>query len=77
LSKSFVKDLSLKLFEWTNSRWIITLSKENGNPTLKESDQANKSQILSSIKKSELITKIEQVFPDIELIDIKLDKNNR
>ena len=77
LSKSFVKDLSLKLFEWTNSRWIITLSKENGNPTLKESDQANKSQILSSIRKSELITKIEQVFPDIELIDIKLDKKNR
>ena len=77
LSKSFVKDLSLKLFEWTNSRWIITLSKENGNPTLKESDQANKSQILSSIRKSELITKIEQVFPDIELIDIQLDKNNR
>ena len=77
LSKSFVKDLSLKLFEWTNSRWIITLSKKNGNPTLKESDQANKSKILSSIKKSELITKIEQVFPDIELIDIQLDKNNR
>ena len=25
LDKNFVKDLSLKLFEWTNQRWIITL----------------------------------------------------
>ena len=30
LAKDFVKDLSLKLFEWTNERWIITFSKEKG-----------------------------------------------
>ena len=77
LSKSFVKDLSLKLFEWTNLRWIIAFSKENGNPTLKEANQINKSQILSSVEKSKLIKKIEEVFPDIELIDIKLDNDNQ
>ena len=31
LDKNFVKDLSLKLFEWTNERWIITFSKLKGN----------------------------------------------
>ena len=29
LDKDFVKDLSLKLFEWTQKRWIITFSKKN------------------------------------------------
>ena len=30
LDKSFVKELSAKLLEWTNKRWIIAFSKENG-----------------------------------------------
>ncbi len=76
LNKNFVKDLSLKLFEWTNLRWIIAFSKQNGKPTIKEVDKINKSQIFSSAKKSKIIKKVEEVFPDVELIDIELDKNN-
>ena len=76
LNKNFVKDLSLKLFEWTNLRWIIAFSKQNGKPTIKEVDKINKSQIFSSAEKSKIIKKVEEVFPDVELIDIELDKNN-
>ena len=36
LDKEFVKDLSSKLYEWTNERWIITLSKIKGEPSKKE-----------------------------------------
>ena len=36
LEKIFVKELTAKLLEWTNKRWIIAFSKENGMPTLKE-----------------------------------------
>ena len=36
LDKNFVKDLSLKLFDWTNERWIISFSK------LKEKNQSKK-----------------------------------
>ena len=75
LDKNFVKDLSLKLFEWTNLRWIIAFSKQNGNPTIKEADKINKSQIFSSAEKSKIIKKVEEVFPDVELIDIELDQN--
>ena len=76
LNKNFVKDLSLKLFEWTNLRWIIAFSKQNGKPTIKEVDKINKSQMFYSAKKSKIIKKVEEVFPDVELIDIELDKNN-
>ena len=76
LNKNFVKDLSLKLFEWTNLRWIIAFSKQNGKPTIKEVDKINKSQMFSSAEKSKIIKKVEEVFPDVELIDIELDKNN-
>ena len=36
LDKNFVKKLSLKLFEWTGERWIITLSKNKGEMSFKE-----------------------------------------
>jgi DNA polymerase-3 subunit gamma/tau len=35
LDKDFIKDLSSKLYEWTNERWIITLSKIKGQPSKK------------------------------------------
>ena len=36
LDKNFVKDLSLKLYEWTGERWIITFSKIKGKISIKE-----------------------------------------
>ena len=38
LDKEFIKNLSSKLYEWTNDRWIISLSKENGEPSKKEKE---------------------------------------
>ena len=38
LDKDFIKDLSLKLYEWTSNRWIITLSKTKGQPSKKETE---------------------------------------
>ena len=36
LDKTFVKDLSAKLLEWTSKRWIIAFSKEEGLPSIKQ-----------------------------------------
>ena len=42
LDKNFVKDLSSKLFEWTNERWIITFSKKKGEVSIKEKKENQK-----------------------------------
>ena len=39
-------------------------------------DKINKSQILATAEKSNLLKEIEEIFPDSELIDIELNKNN-
>ena len=39
LDKDFIKDLSNKLYEWTNKRWIIAFSKEEGLPSVKQQNQ--------------------------------------
>ena len=75
LDKEFIKILSLKLFQWTDSRWIITLTKSAGEPTKKAKDLILKKALLEEAKNSEVYRKIKKNFPDAELIDINLDKN--
>ena len=77
LEKDFVKDLSTKLFGWTNKRWIITLSKKNGTLTKKQVEKQNKQNLLGEAKKSTLYKKMIELFPDAELVDVEIkDKND-
>ena len=78
LDKEFIKNLSSKLYEWTNDRWIISLSKENGEPSKKEKEIILKKELLDKAKKSEVYKKVLEAFPDAELIDIEknIEKNN-
>ena len=76
LDKDFVKDLSVKLFEWTDNRWIISLSKTKGEPSQKEKEINLKKEIIESVKKSSTYKDILEKFPDAELIDVKKDRFN-
>ncbi|ARJ49209.1 DNA polymerase III subunit gamma/tau [Candidatus Pelagibacter sp. RS40] len=77
LDKDFIKELSHKLFEWTGSRWIITLSQKKGEISTKEKDQINQRQIFEQVKKSDIYKKVLEILPDAELIDVKkIDKES-
>ena len=76
LDKSFVKDLSAKLLEWTKKRWIITFSKSLGDATIKEKKETKKKEIIGKAKKSDLYKTILSSFPDAELVDLNNSKQN-
>ena len=77
LDKDFVKEISNRLFEWTNDRWLITFSKNDGQVSVKEKLKLKKKDEMNKIKSSDLYNKIKQQFNDIELIDVKnLEENN-
>ena len=71
LDKDFIKDLSTKLFEWTNERWIISLSKTKGQPSKKEEEINQKKELIESVKNSSIYKDVLKNFPDAELIDVK------
>ncbi len=75
LDKDFVKDLSSKLFEWTAERWIITFSKSKGEMSVKEKQLNNMKLLIDEAKSSEAYKNIIENFPDAELIDVKLRKD--
>ena len=72
LDKDFIKDLSLKLYEWTNNRWIITLSKTKGQPSKKENEIISKNELMSDFKKSSIYKNVLEKFSDAELIEVKV-----
>ena len=70
LDKEFIKNLSNKLYEWTSNRWIISLSKKNGELSKKEKNMELKKELLKKAKKGEIYKKILETFPDAELTDV-------
>ena len=76
LDKNFVKDLSLKLFEWTGHRWIITLSKIKGDLSVKEKEKNRKDEYFQKAKEKDLYKKVIEKFIDAELIEVSAKKEN-
>ena len=74
LDKNFVKDLSLKLFEWTGNRWIITFSKSKGQISIKEKEKNKKIKLIEKAKESNLFKTFSQKFSDVDLVDV-ISKN--
>ena len=69
--------MSNKLFEWTNERWIITLSKSQGQLSINDQKKSKKSENINSIKESNIYKSIIEKFSDAELIDInKINKKD-
>ena len=71
LSKDFIKNISLKLSEWTGKRWIISLSKDQGETTVFDKKNKIKAELLEKMKQSDSYKKILEAFPDAELVDVK------
>jgi len=76
LSKDFLKIISSKLFDWTGERWIITLSKKQGELTKKQIKTKNKKDMLENARKTKTYKKIKEIFDDAELVDVKNEEIN-
>ena len=77
LDKDFVKNLSTKLLEWTNQRWIISFSKNIGEMSIKDKKKNKKNESIENVKKTNSYKNMLECFSDAELIDVEIkEKNN-
>ena len=77
LDRDFIKNLSKKLFDWTEKRWIITLSKAIYQPTYQEI-KIKKEQIQQAEAiKTNTYKKMLEVFPDAKLISVEENKEKK
>ena len=76
LKKDFVKILSSKLYEWTSTRWIISLSQKDGQETIKKTSEGKKKNNLKDFEQTDMFKNIKKSFSDAELIDVKDNKDD-
>ncbi len=77
IDKNFIKNLSKKLFVWTGKRWIITLSKEKGQPTHQEIKLEKKQTQLDEAIKTNVYKKMLEAFSDAKLITVEENEEKK
>ena len=75
LNKNFIKILTEKLLKWTGERWIISLSKNQGDETIYEKNLTNKKDKIIKEMNSETVKNFLTAFPDAKLIDVTEDSD--
>jgi DNA polymerase III subunit gamma/tau len=66
-----VNDLSRKLSDWTNRRWLVVLSSKEGAPTLRERAEARQAEVLTGVRADPLVRAVLERFPGAEIVDVR------
>jgi DNA polymerase-3 subunit gamma/tau len=75
LNKNFIKILTEKLLNWTSERWIISLSKEQGEDTIYKKNLTNKENKIAQEMNNEKVKDFITAFPGAKLIDVSEDND--
>jgi DNA polymerase-3 subunit gamma/tau len=64
--------LGRKLGEWTGTRWIVSVSRTQGRPTLHEEREANRHQMVSDAKSEPAVAALLSSFPGARVVDVRV-----
>ena len=72
-----IKELIVKLYDWTDQRWIINVSSKKGEDTILEKQNNIQNNIVDEVSNKEEIKKVMEAFPDSKITSIsKVDNRN-
>ena len=66
--------LGRMLSEWTGMRWIVSVSRTQGRPTLHEERTANRHQLLSDARSEPTVAALLSVFPGAKVVDVRIQE---
>ena len=66
------QDLSVKMKAATGKRWVVTISNQQGEPTLAQLADKATDDLRAHVMEQPLVKNIFQLFPDAKLKEIKL-----
>jgi DNA polymerase-3 subunit gamma/tau len=74
--KTLVQELSKKLAEWTGRRWMVAVSAEAGQPSLRAQADARKAELKDVVREDPLVQAVLQRFPGAEIVDVRPPAGN-
>ncbi|HEY7663859.1 MAG TPA: DNA polymerase III subunit gamma/tau [Xanthobacteraceae bacterium] len=70
-AKTLVNDLARKFSQWTNRRWMVVVSGEAGQPTVKSQNEARQAELRSGVQADPLVQAVLARFPGAEIVDVR------
>ncbi|WP_048645363.1 DNA polymerase III subunit gamma/tau [Nitratireductor soli] len=70
--KTLLGDLTSRLKDWTGRRWIVSLSSEQGDPTLSEEEEGRRQSVMADARADPAVAAILQKFPGARIIDVRI-----
>jgi DNA polymerase-3 subunit gamma/tau len=70
-AKTLVNDLARKFSQWTNRRWMVVVSAEPGQPTVKAQDDARQAELKTGVRADPLVQAVLARFPGAEIVDVR------
>ena len=70
-AKTLVNDLARKISQWTNRRWMVVVSAEAGQPTVKSQNEARQAELKTGVRADPLVEAVLARFPGAEIVDVR------
>jgi DNA polymerase III subunit gamma/tau len=70
-SSTLVNDLARKLSLWTNRRWMVVVSAEEGQPTIKAQNDARQVELKTGVQADPLVQAVLARFPGAEIVGVR------
>jgi DNA polymerase-3 subunit gamma/tau len=70
-AKTLVNDLARKFSQWTNRRWMVAVSAEAGQPTVKSQNETRQAELKVGVRADPLVQAVLARFPGAEVVDVR------
>lgn len=70
-SPNLIQELQGKLGEWTGRRWLVALSREEGEPTLAEQAKSARDAMMTGVRADPLVAAALARFPGASIVDVR------
>jgi len=70
-AKTLVNDLARKFSQWTQRQWMVVVSAEPSQPTLKSQSDERKAELKSGVQADPLVQAVLARFPGAEIVDVR------
>jgi DNA polymerase-3 subunit gamma/tau len=74
-AKTLVNDVSRKLQQWTGRSWMVVISREPGQPTLKSVADTRKAELETGVRADPLVRAVLERFPGAEIVGVRGGKD--
>jgi DNA polymerase-3 subunit gamma/tau len=70
-AKTLVNDLARKFSQWTSRRWMVVVSAEEGQPTVRSQNEARQAELKTGVRADPLVQAVLARFPGAEIVDVR------